>query len=77
MSGEFSFKIGDAVTRGGAGTWAFMPRETPHAWKNNGPEVGRAFFLFTPADGEKLFEELRRWQLPFMTADPAVLRPLL
>jgi quercetin dioxygenase-like cupin family protein len=77
LSGEFSFKIGDTVTRGGSGTWAFMPREIPHAWKNSGPGVGRALFMFTPADAGKLFEELRRLQLPFSTADPAVLAPLL
>jgi mannose-6-phosphate isomerase-like protein (cupin superfamily) len=27
LSGEFAFKIGDSVTRGGVGTWAFMPKE--------------------------------------------------
>jgi mannose-6-phosphate isomerase-like protein (cupin superfamily) len=77
LGGEFSFKIGDSITRGGVGTWAFMPRETPHAWKNSGPGVGRALFMFTPGDAGKLFEELRRLQLPFMTADPAVIGPLL
>src|SRR5215469_916693 len=39
LSGEFAFKIGDTVTRGGVGTWAFMPREVSHAWKNDGKEV--------------------------------------
>jgi quercetin dioxygenase-like cupin family protein len=77
LSGEFSFKIGDTVSRGGAGTWAFMPKEIAHAWKNSGSETGRALFMFTPADAGKLFEELRRLQLPFMTAEPAVLAPLL
>ena len=77
LSGEFTFKIGDTVSHGGAGTWAYMPRETAHAWKNSGPEVGRALFMFTPADAGKLFEELRRLQIPFMTAEPAVIGPLL
>ena len=77
LSGDFSFKIGDSVSRGSAGTWAFMPRETAHAWKNSGAKAGRALFMLTPADAGKLFEELRRLQLPFMTADPAVLAPLL
>src|SRR6267378_484165 len=66
LGGEFSFKIGDSVTRGGAGTWAFMPREIPHAWKNNGPGVGCALFMFMPGDAGKLFEELRRLQLHFL-----------
>jgi quercetin dioxygenase-like cupin family protein len=77
LSGEFSFKIGDQVTNGGPGTWAFMPKEVPHAWKNNGPEAGRALFMFTPAEAGKLFEELKRLNLPFLSAGPAVLNPLL
>ena len=65
------------VSRGGQGTWAFMPKEIPHAWKNDGPDAARALFMFTPADAGKLFEELKRLQLPFMSADPAVIAPLL
>src|SRR4051812_33633586 len=33
-------------------------------------------FMFPPASAGKLFKELRRLQLPFMTADPATLMPL-
>jgi hypothetical protein len=77
LSGEFEFKIGETVTRGGPGTWAFMPRKIAHAWKKCASEPGRALFIFTPADAGKLFEELRRRDLPFMSADPAVLAPLL
>lgn len=77
LSGEFSFKIGDTVTHGGTGTWAYMPREIPHAWKNTGSEAGRALFMFTPGDAGQLFEELKRLQLPFMTAAPEVIGPLL
>ena len=77
LSGEFAFKIGDSITRGGTGTWAFMPRQTAHAWKNVSSEAARALFMFTPAYAGRLFEELRRLQLPFLTADPTVLAPLL
>lgn len=59
LSGEFTFKIGDEITVGGPGTCAFMPRGVPHAWKNTGPETGRALFLYTPAGAGKLFEELQ------------------
>src|SRR5713226_7947061 len=34
LSGEITFKIGDEVTVGGPGTYAFMPRGVPHAWKS-------------------------------------------
>jgi quercetin dioxygenase-like cupin family protein len=62
LSGEFTFKIGDEVTVGGPGTCAFMPRGIPHAWKNTGPETGRALFLYTPAAAGKVFEDMSRMQ---------------
>jgi quercetin dioxygenase-like cupin family protein len=58
ISGEFTFKIGDKVTVGGAGTCAFMPRDTPHAWKNTGTETGRVLFLYTPAAAGGLIEAI-------------------
>lgn len=58
ISGEFTFKIGDEVSVGGAGTCAFMPRNVPHAWKNTGKETGRVLFLYTPAAAGGLIEAL-------------------
>jgi len=58
ISGEFTFQIGDAVTVGGPGTCAFMPRDVPHAWKNTGTETGRVLFLYTPAAAGGLIEAL-------------------
>ena len=58
LAGEFTFMIGDAVTVGGPGTCAFMPRDVPHAWKNTGREIGRVLFLYTPAAAGSLIEEL-------------------
>src|SRR5947199_10740949 len=58
LSGEITFKIGDAVTVGGPGTCAFMPRDVPHAWKSTGTEIGRVLFLYTPGRAGKLFEEM-------------------
>ena len=49
LSGEITVKIGDAVTVGGPGTCAFMPRGVPHAWKSTGTETGHVLFLYTPA----------------------------
>ena len=57
LSGQYTFKLGDSVTNGGAGSCIFMPRGIPHAWKNNGAEAGRALFIYTPAEAGKLFEE--------------------
>ncbi len=58
LSGEVTFKIGDAVTVGGPGTCAFMPRGVPHAWKSTGAETGRVLFLYTPAAAGGLIEAL-------------------
>jgi len=58
LSGEITFKIGDAVTVGGPGTCAFMPRDVPHAWKSTGAETGRVLFLYTPGRAGKLFEDM-------------------
>ena len=49
LAGEVTFLIGDEVTVGGPGTYAFMPRGVPHAWKSTGAETGRVLFLYTPA----------------------------
>jgi quercetin dioxygenase-like cupin family protein len=62
LTGEFIFKIADKVTVGGPGTCAFMPRGVPHAWKNTGPETGRALFIYTPAGAGKFFEDMTRMQ---------------
>src|SRR5438067_1683765 len=69
LSGEITFKIGDQVTVGGPGTCAFMPRRIPHAWKNTGTEIGRALFIYTPAEAGKWFEELWRSERPIDSLD--------
>ena len=63
LSGEITFKIGDAVTVGGPGTCAFMPRDVAHAWKSTGAEPGRVLFMYSPGRAGKLFEEMwkDRW----------------
>ena len=58
LTGEFTFMTGDAVTVGGPGTCAFMPRDVPHAWKNTGSETGRVLFLYTLAAAGGLIEAL-------------------
>jgi quercetin dioxygenase-like cupin family protein len=58
LAGEFTFRIGDAVTAGGPGTCAFMRRDVPHAWKNTGSDTGRVLFLYTPAAAGGLIEAL-------------------
>ena len=56
LEGEFTFRIGEAVTTGGPGTCAFLPRNVPHAWKNSGAQPGRVVFLYTPASAGRFVE---------------------
>jgi mannose-6-phosphate isomerase-like protein (cupin superfamily) len=75
LSGQYTFKVGDHVSSGGPGTCVFMPRGIPHAWKNSGAETGRAFFMYTPGEAGKVFEESVRLQRPApasTTVDPEV-----
>ena len=65
LAGEITFMIGDEVTVGGPGTYAFMPRGVPHAWKSTGAETGLVLFLYTPAKAGGLLEEQHRTRRNF------------
>ena len=58
LEGEVTFLIGDAVTVGGPGACAFMPRDVPHAWKSTGAEPGKVLFLYAPGRAGKFFEDM-------------------
>jgi len=60
LSGEITLLVGGAVTVGGPGHCAFMPRGVPHAWKVTGAETARVLFLYTPARAGGLIEEQQR-----------------
>ena len=76
LAGDFIIKLGEQVTEVSAGTWIFIHRGTAHAWKNRGTAAGRACFIFTPAEGAKVFEELRHVQVPVTEIDPETLARL-
>jgi quercetin dioxygenase-like cupin family protein len=77
LSGEFTFKIGDAVTVGGPGTCAFIPRGVAHSWKSTGVETGRALFLYTPAKAGGLIEEQQRTGRKFASMNECELAAIL
>jgi quercetin dioxygenase-like cupin family protein len=60
LCGEITFRIGDAITVGGAGSATFLPRGVPHAWKSTGEETARVLFLYTPGKAGGLIEEQQR-----------------
>ena len=70
LEGEVTFLIGDAVTVGGPGACAFMPRGIAHAWKNTGIETGRVLFMYAPAAAGKWFEDLQKLHRPVASVDP-------
>jgi len=77
LSGEVTFMIGDEVTVGGAGAYAFMPRGVPHAWKSTGADTGRVLFLYTPAKAGGLIEEQHRTQRKFAAMSETELADIL
>src|SRR5436190_22812357 len=77
LSGEITFLIGDAVTVGGPGTCAFLPRNVPHAWKSTGAETGRVLFLYTPAKAGGLIEEQQRTGRGFASMNERELADIL
>ena len=56
LEGEVSFSIGGRILRVGAGGSAFVPRGTPHCFKNTSNGTARLLVLFTPGDIEGFFE---------------------
>ena len=77
LSGEVTFLIGDEVTVGGPGTYAFMPRNVRHAWKSTGVEDGRVIFLYTPGKAGGLLEEQKRTGRKFADMSESELADLL
>src|SRR5215207_10114714 len=48
LEGTFGFLIGGESVEVGPGGFAFVPRGTPHAFTNVGPETGRLLVLLSP-----------------------------
>lgn len=74
--GELTLKLGSRTTVIGSGTWVFIPRGTPHAWRNTGSTAAHASFVFAPAESAKFFEQLRLLAQPIPSIPPEVLADL-
>ena len=48
LEGRYTFLIGDEEIEMGPGGYTFVPRGTPHAFSNRGPETARMLVLVTP-----------------------------
>jgi quercetin dioxygenase-like cupin family protein len=55
LSGQLEFHVGDRRFIGNSGDFVFVPRGTPHRFKNRSVHVARTIFVYTPAGFEKFF----------------------
>jgi quercetin dioxygenase-like cupin family protein len=69
LAGELEFRLGEQTARAPAGSFVFVPRGTPHAFRNAGAGRARILVLFTPAGMERFFDRFA--QLPPGPVDPA------
>jgi mannose-6-phosphate isomerase-like protein (cupin superfamily) len=54
LSGHYRIAIGDKIIDAGPGTRATVPRNTPHSWRNVGPQESRLLVTITPGGFEQL-----------------------
>jgi len=69
LEGEITFTIDDRTIVGTPGTFAQIPRETPHAFKNCSELPSRMLILCTPAGFESFLAEFGT-ELPSRDATP-------
>lgn len=60
LDGEFEVRAGGKSFVLGPGDYAFVPRGTPHIWKNRGTETARMIRVYTPGGHERFFIEISR-----------------
>lgn len=58
LAGELTVQVGDEITSGGPGTWAFAPKDVPHTLANVGDHQTRVLCVFAPAGFERRFERI-------------------
>lgn len=49
LEGTFRIRLGDELLDAAPGSFVFIPRGTPHTWRNIGAAAGRFFFGVIPA----------------------------
>jgi mannose-6-phosphate isomerase-like protein (cupin superfamily) len=56
IEGTLRFRLGEERSEAPAGTFVFVPRTVPHAFRNVGTTPARILVLFTPAGMERFFD---------------------
>ena len=57
IEGNYTFVIGDDVVAAESGTWVFVPRETPRAWRCDSPG-GRVLTITAPGGLEDFYRQV-------------------
>jgi hypothetical protein len=69
LEGEITVTVDGQSIAGTAGTFVQIPRQTPHAFKNNSPVPARMLILCSPAGFEQFLAEFGT-ELPSRDAAP-------
>jgi quercetin dioxygenase-like cupin family protein len=69
LEGRLRVKAGDELLDAPTGSLVFIPRGTPHSFRNDWDEPAKLLVMFTPAGMERFFEGAA--ELPAGPIDPA------
>lgn len=58
LEGQYEVRLGNEIVAAGAGDYVFVPRGTPHTYRNAGPLPARVLNIISPPDGIELLAEL-------------------
>ncbi len=58
LEGEYEVRLGDDIVLARAGDYVFIPRGTPHTYRNASSEPARVLNIISPPDGVQLLAEL-------------------
>lgn len=61
LEGRYKVRLGDETVFADTGDYVFVPRGTPHTYRNDGPGRARLLNVISPADGVELLAELGRY----------------
>jgi quercetin dioxygenase-like cupin family protein len=74
LEGQLRFRLGGEIADAPAGSFVFVPRGTPHCFRNVGERPARILVLFTPSGMERFFDRFAA--LPAGPPDPDAFRRL-
>ena len=58
LEGQYEVRLGQTIVVVVAGDYVFVPRGTPHTYRNAGPAPARVLNIISPPDGVQLLTEL-------------------